>query len=229
MLWVGLILLTACEQKSAISGLWIVKTVKVGGQELTPNARWTRFNPDSTQESGNGWVQHSTGTWSFNKKSNKLSITNANGLTDPYEAFKVRLNNDTMYWQRIEDGQNVLITLEKSDHLPETYGDQLLGLWKLQKAIGNGRYFHVSDSIKPEDYLFFRWDRRFVMNCDLGRINGVYNVNGHRPELELIPYSDSLNRDFWAISFDKNTIELKLLNTDSPVTRKFIRIHQFPE
>ena len=51
------------EQKvSNIDGLWVVKKVKVGNQEITPISRWMKFNTDSTQSSGNGWVQYSVGT-----------------------------------------------------------------------------------------------------------------------------------------------------------------------
>ena len=61
-----------------------------------------------------------------------------------------------------------------------------------------------------------------------GRVNGVYNVHGHKPQLELIPYRDKLNRDFWEIDFEKDIINLKLLDTDSLVTRRFKRINEFP-
>lgn len=57
-----LLSLPACEGKPSIDGLWLVKSVKVGGDEMTPNGRWMRFNTDSTQESGNGWFQHSVGS-----------------------------------------------------------------------------------------------------------------------------------------------------------------------
>ena len=45
---------------------------------MTPNARWMRFNPDFTQESGNGWFQHSLGSWSLNSIKGELSIVNDN-------------------------------------------------------------------------------------------------------------------------------------------------------
>jgi hypothetical protein len=37
----------------------------MGNNEMTPIARWMRFNKDSTQTSGNGWLQHSEGSWVF--------------------------------------------------------------------------------------------------------------------------------------------------------------------
>ena len=66
----------ACENKTTIEGLWIVKSVRVGEQEMTPNAKWARFNSDLAQESGNGWFQHSYGIWNLDPKTNELSFIN---------------------------------------------------------------------------------------------------------------------------------------------------------
>ena len=219
----------SCEKKPTIEGLWVVKSVVVGEEEMTPNARWTRFNSDQTQESGNGRFQHSYGTWKLNLESNELSIKNFNGLDDLNEPFVTSISQNEMIWERTEEGQNIKITLERSSKLPETYGDKLLGLWKLEKAISNGNYFEETDKKESNDYIFFRWDKRFVIESEKGRINGVYNVHGHKSEVELIPYGDQVQRDFWEIQFEENQITLKLLNTEKTVTRKFSRIHQFPQ
>ncbi len=69
-----IVLLFGCENKPAIEGLWIVTSVMVGKEKMTPNARWARFNSDFSQESGNGRFQHSYGTWSLNSKSKELTI-----------------------------------------------------------------------------------------------------------------------------------------------------------
>jgi len=212
-----------------IEGLWIVKSVVVGDEEMTPNARWTRFNSDQTQESGNGRFQHSYGTWKLNPESNELSIENSNGLDDLNEPFVVSVSQNKMIWERTEEGQNIKVTLVRSSQLPETYGDKILGLWKLESVIGSGNYFDQSDKKETNDYLFFRWDKRFVIESEKGRINGVYNVHGHKPEVELIPYGDQVKRDFWKIQFEENQISLKLLNTDKNVIRTFKRINKFPD
>jgi len=226
---IGIISFFSCEKKTTIEGLWVVKLVAVGDEEMTPNARWTRFNSDLTQESGNGRFQHSYGTWKLNQKSHELSIENSNGLYDLNEPFVVSINDNEMIWERTEEGQRIKVTLERSSKLPETYGDKLLGLWKLEKAISTGNYFVESSKKEINDYVFFRWDKRFVIESDKGRINGVYNVHGHKPQVELIPYGDQIKRDFWKIQFDENQITLKLLNSDSTVTRKFRRINKFPK
>lgn len=101
------LLMVSCEKSNRIEGLWVVEEVAVGEQEMTPNARWMRFNADSTQQSGNGWLQHSYGTWSMNEKTGELSVENVNGLDDPYGAFDVSVGKDTMFWSRQEEGQQV--------------------------------------------------------------------------------------------------------------------------
>lgn len=224
-----ILLLIGCENKSTIEGLWIVTSVKVGEEKMTPNARWTRFNADFTQESGNGRFQHSYGSWKLDEKSNELSIENSNGLEDLNNPFVISINENEMIWERTEEGQNIKVTLERASKLPETYGDKILGLWKLEKAISNGNYFTESDTKEINDYIFFRWDKRFVIASEKGRVNGVYNVHGHKPEVELIPYGDEVERDFWEIQFEENSITLTLLNSEKMVKRKFKRINRFPK
>jgi len=229
MLFFTFLILTACHTQPSIEGLWIVKQVNVGNQQMTPYARWMRFNADSTQQSGNGWYQHSYGTYKMDNETGELSVTDLNGTKDPYDPFKVKIENNMMTWFRLEDGEEINVTLEKATQLPASFGDKIIGLWKLEEAVGNGKYFSPTQNTDTSAYLFFRWDRRFVLNSDKGRINGVYNVNGHKPEVELIPYGEDVTRDFWQIDFEENAITLKRMNTDSLVSRRFIRIYEFPQ
>lgn len=220
------ILFINCKKSTEIEGLWIVKSVVVGDQEMTPNARWMRFNSDYTQQSGNGWFQHSIGTWVFDKNQKELSIKNTNGLIDKNEPFKVSFEKNKMIWNRVEEGQNIVVNLKRANKLPKTYGDKLLGLWKLKESNGNGFFF--DESIQNNEYLFFRWDKRFLINSSKGRIRGVYNVHGHKPEIELIPYNDKIKRSFWKFQHNEGEISLNLLNSDSVIVKKFVRIQEFP-
>lgn len=219
--------LISCEKKTTIEGMWLVKSVKVGEDEITPNSRWMKFNSNFTQQSGNGWQQHSIGTWKLDQNSHELTIHNTNGLDDLNEPFRITLSENDMIWKRKEENKAVEIRLEKIQQLPPTLGDQLLGLWKLENTIGSTNYFPRSKD--TESFLFFRWDKRFVIGSASGRKNGVYNVHGHKPEVELIPYNKQLERSFWNVQLKENTILLRLLNTDSTVTRTFKRIHKFPQ
>lgn len=224
-----IIMAMSCSEKPSLEGLWVVESVKVGEDEMTPNAKWMRFNADFTQESGNGWFQHSVGAWEFNPETNALRMKTSNGLHDPNEPFQIVLKENEMRWSRTEEDAQVTVLLKRAKELPKTFGDDLLGLWKLDRAEGKGKYFRASEGITSNEYLFFRWDKRFVIGSENGRINGVYNVHGHKPEVELIPYGEQFERDFWKIDFQGNSITLKLLNTDSTVTRTFTRIHEFPQ
>lgn len=220
-----LLTLISCEEKSKIDGLWIVQSVTVGEEEMTPNARWMEFHPDFTLKSGNGWFQHSVGTWELD--ANKLKMTNTNGFNDPYPAFEITLNANQMTWKRIEDEQPIEVLLTRSDQLPQTYGDQILGLWKLEESISRDNYF--SETVNSNDYIFFRWDKRFVIGSDSNRYTGIYQVHGHRSQVVLIPNDEKVKRSNWEINFNPTGITLSKLNSDSVVTRKFTRIHDFPQ
>lgn len=224
------ITLSSCEKELDISGLWVISKVEAGNEDMTPDARWIEFRSDGSQVSGNGWLQHSWGAWEYNATTGELSVVDSNGLKDRSGPFRVvDPTNDRMAWEREEEGMTVNVSLERADWLPATYGDQLIGLWQLEEAVGDGKYFTVPESGQPMGVLFFRWDRRFVIGTPEGRIHGVYNVHGHKPEVELIPYGDDWDRDFWSIEYGENSIALKLLNSDTEVTRTFVRIHEFPE
>lgn len=223
-----ILMLTGCEKSSQIEGLWIVSLVQVGDQTMTPNARWTRFNSDHTQESGNGRFEHSYGTWSLDRETHELSIKNTNGLDDLYDPFKVSFEQDKMIWKRNEEGQDLTVTLERSSKLPETYGDKALGLWELENASGGGTYFGESES-KTGESIHFRWDKRFVIRSRNGKVHGVYNVHGHKSEVELIPYGEPLRRDFWKMEVEQDQLTLTLLNSEENVVRKFKRTYRFPD
>lgn len=220
------LILISCDTQPSINGLWVIESVKVGEEDMTPNARWVRFNADYSQQSGNGWFQHSVGTWSLNENTNQLTVIDTNGTIDSSEPFRVSFYENNMIWKREEEGQQVEVRLRKTDTLPQTFGDKLLGLWLLEEAKGDGGFFTESES--SNNSLFLRWDRRFVIRTEQGRVTGVYNVHGHRPELELIPYGEQ-NRSFWRVEYGKDTITLSLLNSEKEVIRTFKRINEFPE
>ncbi len=221
----AILVFSSCKKDQSIVGLWLVESVKIGDEEMTPNARWTRFHADFTQESGNGWFQHSIGTWQLDSESDRLKIINTNGINDNNEAFQISINGEEMTWTRTEEGQALTVNLIRIEKLPQTHGDQILGLWKLEESKGEGPYFKASS--ESDDYLFFRWDKRFVIGTNEGKINGVYNTHGHKSELELIPYGNQYERYFWKIEFNDNYLILSILNSDNVVTRRFVRIHDF--
>lgn len=213
------LILTGCKNESKIDGLWEVTKVEMGENEMTPNARWMRFNSDSTQQSGNGFFQHSYGTWKFDTEKNELSVNNENTLKDRNPPFTVSFEKDKMIWERTEEGAKVSVYLKPISELPKTYGDEVLGVWKLTDSKGEHPNFRVNYT--KSDYLFLRWDRKYVIQTDGKKSYGVYSVHGHKPELELIPYGNNIKREFWKIAYKEKAIELTLLNTDSLVQKTF--------
>lgn len=214
------------KSKSEINGLWLVKKVKIGENEMTPVARWMKFNNDSTQTSGNGWLQHSVGTWSL--KNNSLSVKNTNGLLDEAAPFKVEIQINKMTWSREEEGENVQVFLEKTDKLPTSNGNKLIGLWKIDSIIINDK--NVDSEINPSNKaaLHLRWDNTYVFhNLPEGKKYGVYKIHGHKPELQMVDYGDNSKFNFYKFSLDNNNLELISTSGNKKIT--LTRIHQFPQ
>lgn len=213
------------QEANELTGLWLIKEVQVGDEIMTPDAKWTRLNEDFSQTSGNGWFQHSIGTWEFNQEAAELQIITDNGLDDPFGPFVVVINGDQMSWKREEDGAMVLVRLERVIDLPPTFRDKLLGLWKLAEVTGNGEYYR--EDFDDTDYLFIKWNGRFEASSGGKKTYGVYNVHSHKPEIELIPYGDK-SRSFWKMDLLESGFEMSLLNSKKEVKRRFERTRRLP-
>ena len=208
------------EKKSVkIEGLWLVKEVKVGNIKKTPVAKWMKFNKDATQASGNGWLQHSVGTWSIKNK--QLSINNTNGIEDNSTPFQVKLENSIMTWSREEEGEIVTVFLKRIDKTPTSDGNKLMGLWER---------FPVNDSLifQHSQTLHLRWDNTFVQQRESeSKKFGIYKIHGHKPELQMINYGK--NPEFKFYKFRIKDSILTLTNTNGNEELKYSRIHQFPQ
>ena len=225
----GLILLSSCTS-NIIEGLWVVEEVKVGEEKMTPVARWTRFNKDHSQFSGNGWTQHSIGTWEFDATTKQLRVINTNGYIDPAGPFTVRLEKDRMYWNRTEEGQQVEVTLQRSKEIPASPGDQLLGVWDLERVTESGK--DISDIYDPENkrYLFLRWDKLFtIQHSPSGRLTGIYRVHAHRPEIEMIFYQQDKPVEKWKFQVGPDRLELISPDAKHDIKMEYRRINYFPQ
>lgn len=225
----AVILLTACKSKeknTSIEGLWLVEKVQMGAKEITPIARWTRFNANYTQSSGNGWLQHSVGSWNLNK--NKLSIENSNGISDSFEPFQVSVEGEKMVWKRKEEKDTVRVFLKKIQELPTSKGNYLFGLWKLISHAEKGMNV-ISKSDMPESAMIhFRWDNVYVQhNMPRDKRMGVYKIHGHKPEIQMINYGEGNSFEFWKFEISNDT--LTMISTDNTTEIIFKRSHQFPQ
>ncbi|TMM31410.1 hypothetical protein FDT66_05450 [Polaribacter aestuariivivens] len=213
------------QKEDSINGLWIIKKVTMGDNQMTPIARWVRFNKDSTQTSGNGWLQHSEGSWSLNKN-NQLIVKNTNGLLDKSEPFTVNFENGNMIWNRTEEGENVSVLLERTEVIPKSEGNRLMGLWKIETISIDDK--NVTSTLNPDDNatLFLRWDNTYVLeNYPQGKIYGVYKVHGHKPEIQMVNYGDKPQFQFYQFLIEKNKLILK--STDQKTKLELKRIYQF--
>lgn len=208
-----------------IDGLWLVKEVKMDNKSMTPIARWMRFNADSTQTSGNGWLQHSIGNWKFNAK-NELSVTNTNGLIDDAEPFKVKFENGKMIWNRVEEDQLVEVVLERIEKLPTSEANKLYGLWKFDSVVEDGK--DISDTLNSSKnaMLFLRWDNTYELrNYPKGEKYGVFKTHGHRLQIDMVSYSKKPEFQFYNFQLKEDKLVLKSTNRNKEI--KLTRIHQF--
>jgi hypothetical protein len=189
-----------------------------------------RFLEDGAQQSGNGWLQHSAGTWSYHTDSALLYISNANGLRDPFGPFKVQIWPDSMRWERMEEGDTVRIHLGRTSQIPTRPADHLYGLWSLESTSLAGTDLTRTLDPLSRQTLFFRWDQRFVMTNGEGkRRTGIYVPHGHRPWLELVFNGDETERQYWAYEVSDSTLSLSQEIEEVTYRERYVRIHEFPE
>lgn len=213
------------EKENSILGIWIVKKVQVGAEEMTPISRWMQFNKDSTQSSGNGWLKHSFGTWNLNVK-NELRIINLNGLSDESDPFLIEVDKEKMTWKRKEEGQNVQVFLEKTDEKPASPGNRIMGLWKLDSYVVSEEDVTKKENPKNNQTLYLSWDNVFrEHNLPNGKRVGVYKIHGHKPELQMVNYGKNPQFSFWKFSITKSI--LVLTSTDKNIVKKYKRIYKF--
>jgi hypothetical protein len=224
---ISIILFVQINILPQITGLWEVSKVKVSEEEMTPVAKWTRFNPDGTFESGNGWMKSSEGTWNFDNEQGSIELITKNGLIDEFGPFKVLIEKGKMIWSRLEGTDSVNVISERIENLPAGPADKIQGLWDLESAVQNGK--DISGIIDPTQkrYIFIRWDRIFVVdNTDDGRITGFWHMNGHRPILTLIFHDRARENETYEVTFEGSTMQMK--NYDKNSVLKYTRIDKFP-
>lgn len=220
----AMLLIFGCETPSSpIIGLWEITEVRAGAESMTPNARWARFFPDGTQESGNGWLKHSEGTYDYQPETNRLSMEATTGVADEFGDFACKFTSQKqMIWSREEEDMTIHVTLKRIDNLPPGYTDQARGLWKLTEAEGGTPEI----SAEPNAHLFLRWDGRFF-DYQSSKAGGVYNVHAHKPEIEFIPYDAALPRSWWRFSREGNKLTIERLNSEEKITRTYVQTDRF--
>lgn len=182
------------RERLEIPGLWKVDKVTVGDEFLTPTAKWFLFESNGRQTGGNGWVQNSLGTWTFNATSREFLTYDQNGSPDEYGAFQLSFEGEKMIWQRTEDGMRVKVILSPAEEKPLGPWDKITGSWTFYKfETMNDAGNTTSLDIVPFTY-YFGWDRVYRKFDSAGKrvAMGIWQIEPHSPWLWMIPYSDDL-------------------------------------
>jgi len=194
---------------SPVEGFWLVTKVTVGSRELTPIGRWFRIDAGK-QVSGNGWVQHSIGTYKFDKTKSELVFITTNEPEDEFGAFKVVRAGALMTWSRKEEGDMVIVELRPITELPMSPTDEVKGLWVLNSAAD--RELDITKTYDPDHkhFLFIRWDRQYVRQINAHeRISGYWFFNAHLPEITFISENREQPDEVWTVVIDGQKMTLK--------------------
>lgn len=199
-----------------VDGFWLVTKVMIGTRELTPVARWFKLEKGK-QVSGNGWVQHSFGTYKFDKKKSELIFVTTNEPEDEFGAFKVVRNGPLMTWTRKEERETVTVELKPVTELPMAPADEAKGLWVLDTDRNH--------------FLFIRWDRQYVKQINAReRISGYWFFDAMRPEIKLISENREQADETWSVAIEGQKMTLKGTSESvKDVVLTYTRATEFPK
>lgn len=171
-----LLLLGALQLRSQSPiGSWEVVSVQVGDRSMTPQAKWIVFE-EAGFFGGNGFLQNSAGTYTWNPLELELHMEDSLGFPDPFSPFKLSWVRDTMVWQREEEGQLVRVFLGAMEEKPLRPADHITGVWLAPE----------SDSLA---YIRFGWTQTYEFGYKEGPIQrGVWRCHPHRNEVILLPW-----------------------------------------
>ena len=192
-------------------------------------AKWFRINPDGTYEAGNGWLQNGKGTWSFNAETNIYTPVVALDIQDEYGGFNVSFDGQKMYWEREEEGISVQVTLVPIETLPMSPADYLEGVWQLVSIDKNGQSV-LDDFDKGSAHkFFFRWDRIYIeLNPESNRKTGYWHINGHRPEITLLPHQEGGQPESWRIEVNEEDLTMTgISDTNRDIQKRYERRRNF--
>jgi hypothetical protein len=213
-----------------VEGFWLVTKVSVGTREVTPVGRWFKIEKGK-QVSGNGWTQHSFGTYKFDKKKSELVVITTNEPEDEYGPFKVERKGNVMTWSRKEEGEMVVVELKPTTELPINPSDEAKGLWVLTSALD--RELDVMRTYDPDHkhFLFIRWDHQYVRQINAHeRISGYWFFDAIRPELTLISEHREQADERWTVTITGNKMTLKGSSENiKEMTLSYSRATEFPK
>lgn len=216
-------------QKDRITGFWEIVKVNIGEHNMTPIAKWTKINVDGTFQSGNGWLQSSEGSWTYDVESNIFATYDSMGLVDEFGGFKVSFDNENMYWEREENGMPLKVTLKPIEKLPKAPADYLEGLWQLSEITKDGQ--SILNTFDPENKhrLFIKWDRNYInFSPEDKQLSGYWHINAHKPEVTLLPHQEEAETETWKVEVNEKTlIMVGISESNQNIRREYKRKNSF--
>ena len=224
---IALLLICQVSFSQSFDGLWGVVSVKAGNRTVTPVAKWFLIKKDGTFKSGNGWSQNTVGTWSYDQSTGKFAGHATNGIRDEYGAFNLKLDNEQLIWDRVEDGMTVIVVLERIAEIPAAPADLVQGLWSLSSVKkGNEEVLSAIDP-QSKQFIHIRPDKRFrLRNPDETSTTGFWHMNGHQPLFTLIDDNRSVDNLVFSVEFFDDQLIMKHNEQDLQYT--YQRIFDFP-
>lgn len=229
LLALTLVSFTAYGQTEKITGLWTVEHVAVGKESMTPVAKWFRINPDGTYQAGNGWLQNGSGYWNYDLKNNLYTPTDPLDIADEFGGFTVSFDGTKMLWEREEEGMPVTVTLRPVEKLPMSPADYLKGIWDLVEITENNVSVLGDFDQENQHKLFIRWDRIYINFSPEGKkLAGYWHINGHKPEITLLPHQEGENPESWRIEVNKEELLMTgISGSNQSIQRKYVRRNTF--
>jgi hypothetical protein len=182
-----LFFLVTLSSAQTLIGLWEVKQVLVGGDSLTPQAKWIEFK-ELGFTTGNGFLQNGAGTYTWSASGESLKMNDTLGLVDELDPFKVVMQGDSLNLERMEDGVMVQVFCQKVDSKPLRLADKLIGVWELEEE-QTGHY-----------YIQIRWDRKYKIVFKNGRESvGTWHMDAHKPQFTLRAQDAKAKPRIWEI------------------------------
>lgn len=217
------------SQKDSLIGFWEIEKVAVGSKNMTPVAKWTKINSDGTFQSGNGWLQNAKGKWNYNASDKTYSATDPLDVYDEYGGFSVLFAQKKMYWERIEDGMKIKVTLRPIEELPAAPADYLEGIWDLVEITENDK--SVLSTFDPQNNhkLFIRWDRIYInFSSNSSKSTGYWHIHGHKSEITFLPHQQGKKSESWKIDInEKELIMNGISENNRTIQRKYVRKNTF--
>jgi hypothetical protein len=196
---------------------------------MTPRAKWARLDAKGTYASGNGWLQNSSGAWSYDEENSALKIETETGFEDTFDPFKVVIESDSvMVWEREEEEQKVTVFYKRIQEIPKNLPDIMTGIWDLESADLNGKDVMKDYDPAGNRFLFLRWDHLFIDFTNEGRLTGIWRVDAHSPTLDILYYNNSEPQETWKIRV-KGEDQLTWSREDEGLELVFSRLTSFPE